>query len=106
MQQSLKCILALGLSLLISSCSKSSSEQKFSFENSSPEVHYEPVNQAGEFVDHKIVQDPMRDSYEKGQWEKSNESSAQTMGTESSVANRVNIVFIGDGYTFITTRAV
>lgn len=41
----------------------------------------------------------MRSTYDQGVWQKSNESSAETMGTDSSIINRVNIVFIGDGYT-------
>lgn len=85
--------------LLLSACAPKSSETQFSYDNSSADVHYEPVNAQGTFLDHQVIEDPMRSTYEQGVWEKSNESSAQTMGVDTSVINRVNIVFVGDGYT-------
>lgn len=89
----------MGILLLAAACAPKSSETQFSFDNSSPEVHFEPVNEEGTFVDHQVIDDPMRSTYEQGVWERSNESSAQTMGTDASILNRVNIVFVGDGYT-------
>lgn len=100
-----KIILVLALALLVG-CAKSetidlSSEQPNDIlqVKADNDVHYEGVDENGIFVTHQIHKDPLSDQYEKG-FVKANKLSAQKAILDNGpTSNRVDLVFVGDGYT-------
>ncbi|MES2854780.1 MAG: M64 family metallopeptidase, partial [Bdellovibrionota bacterium] len=85
-------LLALGTAL--TACAKPSTEYSLS----SDLVRYEGVSSSGEFTQQELVRDPARSEYGQNDWVASKASaSAVVKGTPG--LNRVNFVFIGDGYT-------
>ncbi len=83
-------------------CSPPSSQPKrtppFSFEKIDGQVRYEHVNNDGEFVDQKFIDDPLKANYETGFWINRLRRNVKTIGAPSH-DNRVHVVFVGDGYT-------
>lgn len=63
------------------------------------QVHYEPVNDRGEFVDHQVISDPFAPLYTREGQMLRRKSPSTTVVANGPVANRINLVFIGDGYT-------
>ena len=63
------------------------------------EVHYEGTNEDGVFVEHEVIKDPVSDEYEEGIATPLQAVSKKTIINNGSSLNRVDIVFVGDGYT-------
>lgn len=60
-------------------------------------VRSESVNEYGEFIASETVADPMEHKYEDTLWVASKTSKATTIRS-NTVLNRINLVFVGDGY--------
>ncbi|HVK61121.1 MAG TPA: M64 family metallopeptidase [Bdellovibrionales bacterium] len=56
------------------------------------------MNSSGEFIESSFIKDPMRNSYQVSAWAASKKSQVTTLKSVTSV-NRINLVFVGDGYT-------
>ena len=85
----------------LAGCSKSSFETQFSFEQSSPDIRFESFHADGSIEKSEIVTDPLRDQYPTGSWDELKSSDFRTNAVRSTgtSVNRVNFVFVGDGYT-------
>lgn len=62
------------------------------------EVHYEAIDARGTFTHHEIMSDPRAKGYRRGLWSASLNSTVIPIGNPTA-RNRVNIVYVGDGYS-------
>jgi len=62
-------------------------------------VHFEPVNERGEFIDHQIIADPLAPLYLREARTARPQSVSSVIVDHGPSAKRINLVFIGDGYT-------
>lgn len=88
------------LSLFILSCSpnKTSTNQALEVRQDG-DVHYEGIDENGNFVEHKTFEDPLAKQYKPGVVTPTTVQSKETIVNNGPVPNRVNIVLVGDGYT-------